>query len=270
MPTKEIKRHARGLVEALESRAHVGPPVGATEIVSAREFLRKHEFSAASDYFSRLERLQKQVGTRPSARQEKRNYGGEAAGYWMQLQSIYDHVIISSCYNGEFNSQRGRIKISHRFNQAGRIDFVELKYLRSLQPVLTGEIRKLVTVNRYQDLKKDWFEAEAFALRVLPRELIFLHPTVFRSAREYVLEWLINIGHRMAGSLLDGLRAGQVNGQDRDASDQQLALGLVTSDAVAMPILEQAAGLDAVVEMGEAEPVIVRYVRRLNGNSLIR
>ena len=42
MPTKESRRQARGLVEELELRAHVGPPVRENEIVSAREFLRQH------------------------------------------------------------------------------------------------------------------------------------------------------------------------------------------------------------------------------------
>ena len=92
----------------------------------------------------------------------------------MQIQSAYDHVILSTCYDGEHNGQQGRIKISHRFNQEGRIDFVELKFLRSLQPFLNGALRKLVSVCNYQHLKRDWSSAEAFVLAVLPRELIFL------------------------------------------------------------------------------------------------
>src|SRR3989304_4898752 len=161
MPTKENKQQARGLVEALEFRVHAGPPVCDTEILTAREFLRQHDFSAASDYFNRLGQVQNRVGTRPAAvRQEKRNYGGEAAGRWMQVQSIYDHVILSTCHEGEFNLRRGRVKGSHRFNQAGRIDFVELKLLRSLQPCLDGSIRKLLTVRGYQSLRKDWLAAE--------------------------------------------------------------------------------------------------------------
>jgi hypothetical protein len=86
MPTKEHKRLARGLVETLESRVHAGPPVGETEIHSAREFLRQHDFSTASDYFGRLGRIQDRLVNRPVVvRQEKRNYGGEAAGCWMQV-----------------------------------------------------------------------------------------------------------------------------------------------------------------------------------------
>src|SRR5262245_60435137 len=116
MPTKEHKRHARGIVEALELRAHEGPSVCPNEIRSAREFLKQHDFSPASDYFSRLTQLQNNLNTRPRViRSEKRNYGGEAAGCWMQIQSVYDHVILSTCYDGQFNTQRGRVKISHRF-----------------------------------------------------------------------------------------------------------------------------------------------------------
>ena len=139
--TKDHRRYARGLIEQLESRVHVGPPVHATEILSARDYLRQFDFSPASDYFSRLMQIQQRLETRskePSLPAAKRNYGGEAAGHWMQLQCAYDHVILSTCYEGEFNLRQGRIKISHRFNQEGRVDFVELKFLRSLQPVLNG------------------------------------------------------------------------------------------------------------------------------------
>jgi hypothetical protein len=263
MPTKEHKRHARDIVEALESRAHAGPSVCSTEIVSARTFLEQHDFSPASDYFSRLSRLQDCVRSRPTAvRQEKRNYGGEAAGCWMQVQSIYDHVILSLCYNGEFNSQRGRVKISHRFNQAGRIDFVELKFLRSLQPCLTGELRKLVTVKDYPNQRKDWLETEAHVLRVLPQELIFLYADLFRCPRAEILSWLINIGHRAVADLVGELRAGRVNGCVRETAGipNQLRLATINSDEVAMPILEQAAALESVVELTDSESVSVRYV----------
>jgi len=195
VPTKEIKRQARGLVEALESRVHAGPPVGEPEIRAARDFLRQNDFSSASDYFDRLIRIQDRVGTRrPAVYQEKRNYGGEAAGYWMQVQSIYDHVILSTCYDGEFNSQRGRVKISHRFNEQGRVDFVELKFLRSLHAPLNGELRKLLLIKEYHAMRKDWLEAQAVALRVLPQELVFLYEHIFQSEREQVLAWLVNIG----------------------------------------------------------------------------
>ena len=107
----------------------------------------------ASDYFQRLEQIK--AGLRPDQPRRallpgKRNYGGEAAGRWMQLQSAYDHVILSTCYEGDFDCKPGRVKVSHRFNQAGRADFVELKFLRSLQPCLNGEIRKLLRVKDYQ------------------------------------------------------------------------------------------------------------------------
>lgn len=265
MPTKEHKRHARGIVEALESRAHAGPSVGPTEILSARTFLEQHDFSPASDYFRRLVQLQDGLVRRPRvAQQEKRNYGGEAAGCWMQLQSIYDHVILSVCYDGEFNSQRGRVKISHRFNQAGRIDFVELKFLRSLQPCLTGEIRKLVTIKDYQHVHQDWLENEAHVLRVLPQELVFLYGNLFRCSRADIIGWLINIGHRTVTDLVNELRAGRVNGCERETggNPNQLRLATVNADEVALPILERAAALESTVEITDSESVVVRYLRR--------
>jgi hypothetical protein len=265
MPTKEHKRQARGMVEALESRVHVGPVVGLDEVLSARTFLEQHEFSPASDYFNRLARLQDCLRHRPRVvPSEKRNYGGETTGGWMQLQSIYDHVILSVCQDGEFNSRHGRIKLSHRFNRAGRIDFVEVKLLRSLQPTLNGALRKLLTVKEFPSLAGDWLEAEAHVLRVLPQELIFLYGDLFRYPRPEILAWLINVGHRAVADLLGDLRANRINGQLREAAElrQQVHLTEVRSDAVALPILEQAAALEAAVEPADADSVLVRYVRR--------
>ncbi len=228
MPTKEHKRHARGIVEALESRAHAGPSVASTEILSARSFLEQHDFSPASDYFRRLVQLQDRLRTRP----------------------IVD------------NSRRGRIKVSHRFNGAGRIDFVELKFLRSMQPCLTGEIRKLLLVQGFQSHRKAWHEAEAHVLQVLPQELVFLYPDFFRMTRVDLFAWLINIGHRTVADLLSDMRAGRVNGHVRETggNPNQLRLAEVGADGVAVPILEQAAALEAAVEFAEPESAIVRYV----------
>ena len=265
MATKECKRQARELVHALEVRVHAGPPVGETEIQSARDFLRQHDFSTASDYFSRLALIKNRVGTRPASMQrEKRDYGGKAAGRWMQLQSVYDHVILSTCYEGDFNTRSGRVKISHRFNQAGRVDFVELKFLRSLQPGLDGAIRKLLLVQDYQDRAKDWYEAEAFALRVLPRELVLIFGEVFRSPREEVLAWLVNIGHWSAENLLNDLRVRPANDYSRgsNGNPNQLNLEAVLTDEVARPVLEQAEGLESTVDLDAPESVIVRYYRK--------
>lgn len=265
VPTKEIKRLARGLVEQLETRVHAGPPVCAADVQQARDFLQRNEFSTASDYFNRLGRIQDWIATRrTTVPRQKRNYGGEAAGVWMQVQSVYDHLILSTCYSGEFHSRPGRVKISHRFNQAGRIDFVELKFLRSLQPCLNGALRKLILVHDFQHHRKDWFEAEAYALGVLPRELVFLFSDIFRFPREQALAWLINIGHRIARDLLSDLKNRRVNGHSVTSREnpQQLCLSELASDAVALPILEQAARLESNVELEGDEGAVVRYVRR--------
>ena len=264
MATKEHKKQARGLIEGLESRVHLGPPIRDTEISSVRDFLRESDFSPSSDYFSRLMQIQCRLESRvgaPESAPTKRNYGGEAAGYWMQVQSAYDHVILSICYEGEFHFQRGRVKISHRFNQAGRIDFVELKFLRSLNPSLDGALRKLLTVKDYGTLRKDWREAEAFVLEVLPRELIFLYQDLFRCERNEVFAWLINIGHRLIQDLVDQLKAGTVNGMmpRSDSVSNQLCLSAVRTDEIAFPILAKAAELEALVEILEPKQVVVRY-----------
>jgi len=265
--TKEHKRQAKGLIEELECRVHAGPPVRPAEIHSAREFLDRSEFSPTSDYYNRLSRIQYRLEARtaqPSPAIGKRNYGGEAAGYWMQIQSAYDHVILSTCYDGEHNGQQGRIKISHRFNQAGRIDFVELKFLRSLQPFLNGAFRKLISICDYQHLKKDWSSAEAFVLPVLPRELIFLFPDIFRCDRAELLAWLINIGHSLAGDLLGSLEE-YPRGRGALASGEfqsQLSLEELCNDSVAFPILQNAALLESAIDLKDEKTVLVRYCRK--------
>jgi hypothetical protein len=264
MPTKVNRQQAKGLLEALEFRVHAGPPVQDNEILSAREFLRQHDFPAASDYFDRLMRVQQRMLTRPAVRRpEKQNYGGEAAGCWMQVQSIYDHVILSTCYDGEFNLRRGRVKLSHRFNEAGRIDFVELKLLRSLQPNLNGAIRKLLTVKDYQNLGKDWHAAAAFTLRVLPQELVFLFEDIFRCPKSEILGWLINIGHRTVADMLADLK-NRPNGHAAFPCEnpEQLPLKAVLADSVARPILDEAARIEAVVDCGDCESAVIRYLRK--------
>jgi len=210
MPTKEAKRQAKGVIEGLENRVHLGPPIVDTEIEAAREFLRLHDFSPASDYFSRLVGVQSRLRTRPrqpAVGPAKRNYGGEASGRFMQVQMVYDHVIVSTCYDGEFHTQRGRIKLSHRFNQEGRIEFVELKFLNSLHACLDGQFRKLLLIRDYQTLRKDWHTAEAFVLPALPRELVFLHADIFRYPRAELFAWLVNIGHGLVEEMLEHLKA---------------------------------------------------------------
>lgn len=268
MATKDHKRLARGLIEALECRVHVGPPVHEAEVRSARDFLCQNDFSTASDYFQRLEQIQSRLETRTvthSLPQGKRNYGGEAAGRWMQLQSAYDHVILSTCYEGNFDCKPGRVKISHRFNQAGRVDFVELKFLRSLQPCLNGELRKLLRVKDYQTIRRDWHAAEAFVLPVLAQELVFLYQDIFRCPRPEVLAWLVNIGHGLAGDLLEDVRSRPVNGSapNGETNGTQLGFHAVRSDEVALPILEHATSLESAVELSDPQTALVRYTSRL-------
>lgn len=329
MATKEKRLHVKGLLENFEHRAHRGPPLAPAEIQNLRDFLHRHDFSPASDYFRRLDQLQQRMQSRP-ARHEcapcKRNYGGEAAGWFMQVQSIYDHVILSVCYDGEFRGREGRIKLSHRFNRRGRIEFVELKFLHSLQPCLNGALRKLLVLRPNPSLRPDWREAEAFVLPVLPQELVFLHSEIFHAPRHELLAWLVNIGHgllkdvlecwgahpltgaavhareaapvvahsldsRLSWSLeyLEGpladapvagshgtngsteFRAGPepisviASGSGGETAElprrngDQLPLEALRHDAVALPILQAAAGLQTAVEELGPKLVLVRY-----------
>ena len=267
MATKDHKRLARGLIEALESRVHAGPPVQVDEVHSAREFLRQNDFPVASDYFNRLHQIQVRLEARVAAPEmlpAKRNYGGQAAGRWMQVQSAYDHVILSTCYDGELDLNPGRIKISHRFNQEGRVDFVELKFLRSLHACLNGEIRSLLRVKDYQRIRKDWHAAEAFVLPLLPKELIFLYEDIFRCPRQEVMAWLLNIGHRLVGDLVADLRTRPPNGSNHlcGGDSRQLCLTTLRTDRVALPILERSAGLESAVELSDPKTAVVRYQHR--------
>ena len=210
MATKESKRQVRELMEGLEQRVHCGSAIRDAEIQSARDFLREHDFSPASDYFNRLAHLEDRLQGRAHEifqPRKKCNYGGQAGGYRMQVQSIFDHVILSTCYAGDFNNQHGRVKISHRFNQEGRVDFVELKYLNALHPPLNGELRKLLLVQDYSSRPKDWYEAKASVLRVLPQELVFLYEDIFRCPKAQLFAWLLNIGHGIVKDCLKDLKS---------------------------------------------------------------
>ena len=264
MATKEHKTQARLLIEHLESRLHNGAPIADTELSSVSEFLRQRDFSAASDYHARLVKVRHQLLNRskhPAPHQGKRNYGGQAGDQWMQVQSAFDHLILSTCYAGKFNTHRGRIKISHRFNREGRIDFVELKFVQSLLPVLNGQFRKLLLVSGYQTIRKDWRVADAFVLPVVPQELIFLYENVFRCPKHELFAWLINIGHGITQDLGDTLRSAFGGGREFRSNSQvgQLPLQAIREDEVALPIIEKAATLQSTVECLEPSRVVVRY-----------
>lgn len=267
MATKEHKRQVRGLIEGLEYRVHVGPPVRDAEINSAKEFLRQNDISPSSDYFQRLCQIQNRLCSRvnePTLPQVKRNYGGEISGRWMQLQSAFDHVILSTCYEGELHYRHGRVKISHRFNEQGRIDFVELKFLQSLEACLNGEIRKLLMVPASNLGRKDWQRAEAFVLPILPRELIFLYPDIFHCPRMEVLAWLINIGHGIVEDLRQGLKSFTITESKHQpkAERDQLCLPAIRSDTVAWPILEKASAMEASTEFIDEKNVLIKYARK--------
>jgi hypothetical protein len=264
--TKEHKRYAKGLIEKLESRIHCGPRIEHGELLSIRQFLHQNDFSPASDYFRRLGQIQDRLAGRVNgengqpAPQGKRNYGGQAGGRHMQLQSIFDHVILSVCYGGEFNTRRGRVKVSHRFNQEGRVDFVELKFLCSLSPALNGALRKLVFIKDYQKIRKDWDAAEGYILPVLPQELVFLYKDIFRCEKADVFGWLVNIGHVIASDALADSDARSE--QPGNGNSDQLPLHLVREDPVAVPILQKAAARQCAVEIEDERSVLVRYVRK--------
>jgi len=173
-------------------------------------------------------------------------------------------VILSLCYDGESNWKRARVKLSHRFNQQGRVDFVEAKLLRSLDENLNGAIRKLLMVKNFQSIQKDWLEAEAFVLEILPKELIFLYESIFRCERTEILSWLTNIGHRQISDLLEDLSKRPLNGMPRShgsngEESRQMDLAALRTDQVAWPILARAASLESVVEIVDSKNVVVRY-----------
>ena len=84
---------------------------------------------------------------------------------------------------------------------------MELKYLQSLDPRLNGELRKLLIVKDYPSIQKDWHEADAFVLEILPRELVFLYEGIFRCPRTQLFAWLLNIGHGIVEDLLKDLQS---------------------------------------------------------------
>ena len=261
MATKQHRLQARGLIENLESRLHSGNPIQDHELIAASTFLQQNAFPAASDYHGRLRRLRDQLAVRAKSPAPliKRNYGGQADGLWMQVQSAYDHLIVSTCYAGQVHLKRGRVKISHRFNQAGRIDFVELKFVSALEACLNGEVRKLLLVKDYQAIERNWHSAEAFVLPVLPKELVFLYADLFRFGRAELHAWLINIGHSILAHLQAALSGRALDPDQSQSRTPQLPLGALLDDPVAAPILSQAGELKASTQLLDPSRALVIY-----------
>ncbi|MCS7091498.1 MAG: hypothetical protein RMN51_05555 [Verrucomicrobiota bacterium] len=263
-PTRQARRSAHQRMRELEAAFHAGPSaLTLADLDDFEQFLFQQGFAPDSEYFARTALLKARLQERITPTQaEKRDYAGYGAGCWMQVQSVFDHCLLSVCYAGEFRTRPGRIKITHRFNRAGRVDFVEAKLLQSLDPQLHGALRKLITVREYTRLQHDWWRAQAFVLRVLPRELLFLHQEIFRCPREQLLAWLINIGHRTVADLVEELRGEPL--AKSVPSPHQLPLNLLPNDPVAWPILQEASILEALVEPGDTSDIhLVRYLRRL-------
>jgi hypothetical protein len=117
-------------------------------------------------------------------------------------------------------------------------------------------------VKDYARIRKDWHAAEAFVLPILPRELVFLHGDIFHSARNEVLAWLVNIGHRIAKDLWQDLEQRPPNGFGAPSAvnGEQRCLTALRTDEVAMPILQQAVALESAVELNDPKTAIVRYL----------
>jgi len=77
-------------------------------------------------------------------------------------------LILSTCYEGEFKPERGRVKIPTASNQEGRIDFCRIEIPARVAPFLNGEIRKLLTMKGYQSLRRDWRSAERSFWKFFP------------------------------------------------------------------------------------------------------
>ena len=94
--------------------------------------------------------------------------------------------------------------------------------------------------------------------------MVFLFEEVFRSPREELFAWLINIGHGLVDDLLKDLGDRPPNGyhQLSPKNPDQLCLTAVRTDSVALPILERTAALESGVELEGDETAVVRYYRK--------
>src|SRR5262249_35127444 len=127
-------------------------------------------------------------------------------------------------------------------------------------------------------------------LPVLPRELVFMYPSLFRSARSELLAWLINIGHGMVTDLVEDLASGSTgshNGHPQGVASTNLTprsinpdqapqrssathslrgikkqepLSEIVGDRVAWPILNEIGSLTSVVDIIDSRTVQVRYL----------
>src|SRR5262249_35357025 len=121
------------------------------------------------------------------------------------------------------------------------------------------------TIKNYPSIRKDWYEAGAFVLQVLPRELNFLYANIFRCPRAQFFAWLLNIGHGIVTDLLNDLKSrvdADSSVTDFGCLPEQLPLEALLQDEVGLPILEKATHLETVVEYENPAEILVRYLRK--------
>ena len=263
MPSREEKQRIRGIIEDLEAKAFNRQAITAEEIKTITESMKKMHFSEDSGYYPRLENLLEDLNeknsvniTKPQPQskplEDKRIYVGYIGDLPLEVKPVYDHVFLSTFYCGKYKSNETRFKISHRFNHEGRIDLVDAYLTQCLDPLLSGAVRHLITIDGFQNIKKNWQKAEAFFLPCLPFEMIFYEPDFLRLEKRTRYQSLMKNGHSLAKELTACLRNKTID------TLKQYSLPELLEDDEAMYMLNKAASLMPGLEMN-GQKLLVSY-----------
>ncbi|RMD67082.1 hypothetical protein D6817_02570 [Candidatus Pacearchaeota archaeon] len=198
------------------------------------------------DFYRLKERLNGDAAENSSAGEPgfsspKREYCGLANGVRVNVKAVYDHIFIMRYYASRRKRSHG-LKLSWRFNRAGRLELID---------ALLYPKRKSVGLSKIFAEEEEWAVARATRLERMPWEMDLFNPRLPRFPLQKQYEIVMKEGHELAreiyvagerGSLLP---AGKLYGSQR-------ALTEIVRDADAMHIISRAAKLSprVFVEQG--------------------
>jgi hypothetical protein len=148
----------------------------------------------------------------------------------LQVMPVYDHIFLSRVYGG-------RLKMSWRFNRAGRLDLIDSIVIVREGPKNNPE--HLVLVEGFQSCDPEWSERPAEYI-MPPDEIRYVHGSFDRLDLQDLYQSLIRFGHSMCREFLADLDTGGVKNFDQYRSNQK-PLTHVAKDEPAMYMLRRVA-----------------------------
>lgn len=268
------------IVESLETRVALKKPISTDEVQGAADLMESLGFSEQSAYYARLERLYvladkqkpavvEKPAERPDApvtdsealdfkRVGRREYAAIYSRGSAFLKFVYDHFFLMKLHKRWYKDRGMAVKISHRFNQEGRIDLVDAVLVHSLDPRMDRAVKHLLSVDGYDKKEKGWHGAEAFYLPIVPFEMIAFDEQFINKTYVERCQSLLREGHDGARLLVREMRAGKLQ-ESSSVRSEQKQLAEIVEDREGLYMLIKAASLVPTVRDYDKERVMVGY-----------